>query len=157
MSKKLEQYKKMNTQLEALIGDVPHLIANMANASALLYQTLEDINWAGFYLMKQGRLVLGPFQGKTACIEIAVGKGVCGTAVERDEVMLVKNVHEFEGHIACDSASNSEIVLPIYKNGEIFGVLDIDSPSLARFDEEDSRGLCEFVQIFEKFLCKDMI
>ena len=153
MSKKVEQYKLMNAQLEALIGDVPHLISNMANASALLYQTLEDINWAGFYLMEKGILVLGPFQGKTACIEIAVGKGVCGTAVERREIMLVKDVHEFPGHIACDSASNSEIVLPIYIGDEVFGVLDIDSPSIARFDEEDKIGLQEFVQIFEKSLC----
>lgn len=153
MSLKEKQYGRMNAQLEALIGDVPHLIANMANASALLYQTLEDINWAGFYLMENEMLVLGPFQGKTACIEIQVGKGVCGTAVERKEIMLVKNVHEFAGHIACDSASNSEIVLPIYRNGEVFGVLDIDSPSIARFDEEDKIGLQKFVQIFEKSLC----
>ena len=153
MSKKIEQYKLMNAQLEALIDDVPHLISNMANASALLYQTLEDINWAGFYLMEEDILVLGPFQGKTACIEIAVGKGVCGTAVERREIMLVKDVHEFPGHIACDSASNSEIVLPIYRGNEVFGVLDIDSPSIARFDEEDKMGLQEFVQIFEKSLC----
>ena len=153
MSKKIEQYKLMNAQLEALIDDVPHLISNMANASALLYQTLEDINWAGFYLMQEDILVLGPFQGKTACIEIAVGKGVCGTAVERREIMLVKDVHEFPGHIACDSASNSEIVLPIYRGNEVFGVLDIDSPSIARFDEEDKMGLQEFVQIFEKSLC----
>lgn len=153
MSKKTEQYKLMNAQLEALIGDVPHLVANMANASALLYQTLEDINWAGFYLMEDGMLVLGPFQGKTACIEIQIGKGVCGTAVERDEIMLVENVHEFPGHIACDSASNSEIVLPIHAGEEVFGVLDIDSPYLARFDEEDRRGLQKFVQIFEKTLC----
>lgn len=153
MENKLEQYKVMNAQLEALIGDVPHLISNMANASALLYQTLEDINWAGFYLMENGILVLGPFQGKTACIEIAVGKGVCGTAAERREIMLVKDVHEFPGHIACDSASNSEIVLPIYVGDEVFGVLDIDSPSIARFDEEDKTGLQEFVQIFEKSLC----
>ena len=125
----------------------------MANASALLYQTLENINWAGFYLMKNGKLVLGPFQGKTACIEIPVGKGVCGTAVAQREVMLVKDVHEFPGHIACDSASNSEIVLPIYANGKVFGVLDIDSPSIARFDEEDKIGLQKFVQIFEKSLC----
>ena len=150
MSKKTEQYKLMNAQLEALIEDVPHLISNMANASALLYQTLEDINWAGFYLMKEDILVLGPFQGKTACIEIPVGRGVCGTAVEKREIQLVKDVHEFSGHIACDSASNSEIVLPIYANGEIFGVLDIDSPIVARFDEEDKKGLQEFVQIFEK-------
>lgn len=150
MSKKSEQYKLMNAQLEALISDVPHRIANMANASALLYDTLEDINWAGFYLMENGILVLGPFQGKTACIEIRVGKGVCGTAVERDEIMLVEDVHQFPGHIACDSASNSEIVLPIHANGEIIGVLDIDSPSLARFDEEDREGLAEFVRIFEQ-------
>lgn len=150
MSKKSEQYKLMNAQLEALIQDVPHRIANMANASALLYSTLEDLNWAGFYLMENGILVLGPFQGKTACIEIRVGKGVCGTAVERDEIMLVEDVHQFPGHIACDTASNSEIVLPIHANGEIVGVLDIDSPSLARFDEEDRAGLAEFVRIFEK-------
>jgi len=149
MRDKKGQYKLMNAQLEALISDVPHRIANMANASALLYNTLEDINWAGFYLMENGILVLGPFQGKTACIEIRVGKGVCGTAVERDEIMLVEDVHQFPGHIACDSASNSEIVLPIHANGEIIGVLDIDSPSLARFDEEDRVGLAEFVRIFE--------
>mgnify|MGYP003293777709 CR=1 FL=1 len=150
MSKKSEQYKLMNAQLEALISDVPHRIANMANASALIYDTLEDLNWAGFYLMENGILVLGPFQGKTACIEIRVGKGVCGTAVERDEIMVVEDVHQFPGHIACDSASNSEIVLPIHANGEIIGVLDIDSPSLARFDEEDREGLAEFVRIFEE-------
>ena len=149
MSKKSEQYKLMNAQLQALICDVPYRIANMANAAALLYNTLEDLNWAGFYLMEKGMLVLGPFQGKTACIEICVGKGVCGTAVERDEIMLVEDVHLFPGHIACDSASNSEIVLPIHVNGEIVGVLDIDSPKLARFDEEDKEGLKEFVRIFE--------
>jgi len=150
MGSKKEQYKLMNAQLQALIEDVPHHIANMANASALIFDTLEDLNWAGFYLMENGILVLGPFQGKTACIEIRVGKGVCGTAVERDEIMLVEDVHQFPGHIACDSASNSEIVLPIHANGEIIGVLDIDSPSLARFDEEDREGLAEFVRIFEK-------
>ena len=103
--------------------------------------------------MKEDILVLGPFQGKTACIEIPVGKGVCGTAIEKREIQLVKDVHEFPGHIACDSASNSEIVLPIYVGEEVFGVLDIDSPSFARFDEEDKIGLQEFVQIFEKTLC----
>lgn len=147
---KREQYKIMNAQLQALIEGVPHLIANMANASALLYEVLPDINWAGFYLMEGGQLVLGPFQGKTACIEIKVGKGVCGTAVERDEIMLVENVHRFPGHIACDGASNSEIVLPIHVGGEIVGVLDIDSPEFSRFDEEDKAGLKEFVTIFEK-------
>ena len=151
MSKKSEQYKLINAQLECLIEGIPHRIANMANASALLYLSLEDLNWAGFYLMEDGKLVLGPFQGKTACIEICVGKGVCGTAVERDEIMLVEDVHQFPGHIACDSASNSEIVLPIHADGEIIGVLDIDSPSLARFDLEDKEGLAEFVRIFEKY------
>ena len=149
MNKK-EQYKIMNAQLQALIEGIPHRIANMANASALLYEVMEDINWAGFYLMEDGKLVLGPFQGKTACIEIKVGKGVCGTAVERDEIMLVKDVHEFPGHIACDSASNSEIVLPIHADGKIIGVLDIDSPLLARFDEEDKEGLAGFVSVFEQ-------
>ena len=149
MGNKKEQYKLMNAQLQALIEDVPHRIANMANAAALLYNTLEDINWAGFYMMEKDRLVLGPFQGKTACIEIGVGKGVCGTAVERDEILLVEDVHLFPGHIACDSASNSEIVLPIHVNGEVVGVLDIDSPKLARFDEDDREGLKEFVHIFE--------
>ena len=150
MKMKKEQYRLMNAQLEALIQGVPHRIANMANAAALLYHTLEDINWAGFYLMENGMLVLGPFQGKTACIEIKIGKGVCGTAVQQDKIMLVEDVHKFPGHIACDSASNSEIVLPIHVNGEIIGVLDIDSPSLARFDEDDRAGLAEFVRIFER-------
>lgn len=151
MSKKSELYKLINAQLESLIEGTPYRIANMANASALLYHSLEDLNWAGFYLMEDGKLVLGPFQGKTACIAIRVGNGVCGTAVERDEIMLVEDVHQFPGHIACDSASNSEIVLPIHADGEIIGVLDIDSPKLARFDEEDYEGLAEFVRIFEKY------
>lgn len=148
----MTDYKVLNSQLYGLIHGVPHLIANLANASALLFNEIKDLNWAGFYLMKNGKLILGPFQGKPACIEIAVGKGVCGTAVERNETVLVKNVHEFPGHIACDGASNSEIVIPIHKNGEIFGVLDIDSPSLARFTDEDKSGLEEFVKILEKEL-----
>ena len=143
-------YSELHAQLAALTGGVPHPIANLANASALLYQTLDDLNWAGFYLMENGQLVLGPFQGKTACIEIPVGRGVCGTAVARGETILVKNVHEFPGHIACDSASNSEIVVPIRKNGEIIGVLDIDSPHIGRFTEEDQAGLEEFVRILEQ-------
>lgn len=151
MSKKAEQYKLINAQLKSLIEGIPYRIANMANASALLYHSLEDLNWAGFYLMEDGKLILGPFQGKTACIAINVGKGVCGTAVERDEIMLVEDVHQFPGHIACDTASNSEIVLPIHVNGEIIGVLDIDSPKLARFDKEDYEGLAEFVRILEKY------
>ena len=148
MSKK-EFYEDLNMQLEGLITSVPHLIANLANASALLYEYLEDINWAGFYLMEEGQLVLGPFQGKTACIEIPIGKGVCGTAVAQDALQLVEDVHLFPGHIACDSASNSEIVVPIHKGNEIFGVLDIDSPKFARFTQEDAEGLQEFVRILE--------
>ncbi len=143
-------YPELHAQLAALTDGIPHPIANLANASALLYQTLDNLNWAGFYLMENGQLVLGPFQGKTACIEIPVGRGVCGTSVERGETILVKNVHEFPGHIACDSASNSEIVVPIRKNGEIIGVLDIDSPLLGRFTEDDQAGLEKFVRILEK-------
>ena len=150
MGSKKEQYKLMNAQLEALIQDVPHRIANMANASALLYDTLEDINWAGFYLMKEGRLQLGPFQGKVACLRIPVGRGVCGTAVAEDKTQRIADVHQFPGHIACDSASNSEIVVPLRCKGEIVGVLDIDSPLFERFDEEDQKGLEEFAQILEQ-------
>lgn len=151
-AEKKELYRILKTRLQGLIDGVPYLIANLANASALLNQALKEINWVGFYLMKEGRLVLGPFQGKPACVEIPVGQGVCGTAAERDTVMLVEDVHEFPGHIACDSASMSEIVIPIHRDKEVIGVLDIDSPRLARFDEEDRQGLLEFVQIFEKFL-----
>lgn len=147
---KKQLYSLVNIQLKGLIDQIPHKIANLANASALLAQALRDINWVGFYLLEKNLLILGPFQGKPACIEIPVGNGVCGTAVLKDEIMLVKNVHEFPGHIACDNASNSEIVLPIHANGKIVGVLDIDSPSLARFDEDDKNGLSEFVTILEQ-------
>lgn len=146
-AEKRSLYRLLRTQLQGLTDGVPYLFANLANASALLYQALTDINWAGFYLMQDGKLVLGPFQGKPACVEIQVGFGVCGTAVQQDEIMLVENVHEFPGHIACDSASNSEIVIPMHKGGEIVGVLDIDSPVLARFDKEDEQGLAELVRI----------
>ncbi len=148
----MTDYKLLNQQLESLIEGVPHFIANLANASALLYNSLEELNWAGFYLMEDGKLVLGPFQGKPACIEIQVGKGVCGTAVQKRQTILVKNVHEFEGHIACDSASNSEIVVPIFCGEKVVGVLDIDSPKLCRFDENDKNGLEEFVKILENEL-----
>ncbi len=147
---KKQLYSLVNIPLKGLIDQIPHKIANLANASALLAQALQDINWVGFYLLEKNLLILGPFQGKPACIEIPVGNGVCGTAVLEDEIMLVKNVHEFPGHIACDNASNSEIVLPIHANGKIVGVLDIDSPSLARFDEDDKNGLSEFVTILEQ-------
>ena len=142
-------YKVLCKQLSALTQDIPYPISNLANASALLWQELDKLNWAGFYLMENGTLVLGPFQGKPACIEIPVGKGVCGTAVAEQKTQLVPDVHQFPGHIACDSASNSEIVIPIYKNGEIFGVLDIDSPYLNRFTEEDRAGLEAFVRVLE--------
>lgn len=145
----MTDYKNINAQLSSLIQGIPHKIANLANASALLYSSLEDLNWAGFYLMEGGRLVLGPFQGKVACIEIPVGRGVCGTAVAQDATQLVYDVHQFPGHIACDSASNSEIVVPIHADGKVVAVLDIDSPSIGRFSEEDRLGLEEFVHILE--------
>ena len=142
-------YQTLNKQLLALVHGVPHRIANLANAAALLYHTMEGLNWAGFYLLEDGVLVLGPFQGKPACIEISVGCGVCGTAVAEDRTQLVYDVHQFPGHIACDSASNSEIVVPIHMGGQIVGVLDIDSPHIGRFTEEDRAGLEEFVRILE--------
>ena len=142
-------YEEICRQLDALTRDVPHEIANLANASALLWESMENINWAGFYLLKSEILVLGPFQGKPACIEIPLGKGVCGTAAVRNSTQLVPDVHAFPGHIACDSASRSEIVVPIRKNGAVWGVLDIDSPELGRFSREDQRGLETFVTVLE--------
>ena len=143
-------YKLLCAQLKALTEDVENVISNLSNASALLWQELGDINWAGFYKMERGVLVLYPFQGKPACTKIAVGKGVCGTAVAEDKTQLVPDVHQFPGHIACDCASNSEIVVPIFKNGEVVAVLDIDSPSLGRFDETDRAGLEQFVKVLEE-------
>ena len=145
-------YKVLCKQLAALTQGVPHTIANLANASALLWLALSDINWAGFYLLQEDTLVLGPFQGKPACIEIPIGKGVCGTAAATQTTQLVPDVHQFPGHIACDSASNSEIVVPIYKNGSLFGVLDIDSPLFGRFSADDQTGLESFVKTLEKSL-----
>ena len=145
-------YELLLAQLKALTEDVPYEIANLSNASALLWETLPDINWAGFYKMVEGALVLYPFQGKPACIRIPVGRGVCGTAVAENATQLVPDVHQFPGHIACDSASNSEIVVPIHVNGEIWGVLDIDSPYLNRFTEEDKSGLEQFVAVLEGIL-----
>ena len=145
-------YDQVVRRLRQLTADVPYEIANLSNASALLWAALPDINWAGFYKMVEGQLVLYPFQGKTACVRIQVGKGVCGTAVAQDRTQLVPDVHKFPGHIACDSASNSEIVVPIHVNGEIWGVLDIDSPYFERFTEEDRTGLESFVAELEKIL-----
>lgn len=143
-------YHQLCAQLAALTDGIPYPIANLANASALIWQELKDINWAGFYLMTDGALILGPFQGKTACIRIPVGRGVCGTAVAQEKTQLVPDVHAFPGHIACDSASRSEIVVPVWKNGEIWGVLDIDSPYENRFTSEDQAGLEAFVKVLEK-------
>lgn len=149
----MTDYKELSEQLHALTDGIPHRTANLANASALIFNTLKDLNWAGFYLMEEGRLVLNAFQGKPACIEIAVGRGVCGTAVAEGKTQLVKDVHAFPGHIACDGASNSEIVIPLFgKNQEIVGVLDIDSPKLARFDDHDREGLEAFARIIEKLI-----
>lgn len=143
-------YPGLTAQIRALTQGVPYVTANLANTAAAIWQAMEKINWAGFYLMERGKLVLGPFQGKPACIEIPLGKGVCGTAAAEKRTVLVENVHEFPGHIACDGASNSEIVIPIFKNGEVCGVLDIDSPYFARFDRDDRRGLEEIVRVLEK-------
>ena len=147
-------YDLVCQQLTALVEGIPYEVANLSNTSALLWQEMPDINWVGFYKMEDGALVLGPFQGKPACIRIPVGRGVCGTAVAEDQVQLVYDVHDFPGHIACDSASNSEIVMPIHVNGTIWGVLDIDSPFVGRFTENDREGLTEIVAIIEDYLKK---
>lgn len=144
-------YQFLKIRLSGQVDSCPHRLANLANASALLNLGLTDINWAGFYLLEGEKLVLGPFQGKPACTEIAVGKGVCGTAVARDEVIRVEDVHQFPGHIACDSASRSEIVLPLHdRMGAVRAVLDIDSPEKGRFTEEDQEGLESLVPVLER-------
>ena len=148
----MPNYEHIARRLAALLEGIPYETANLANASALLWAELPDINWVGFYKMTDGALVLGPFQGKPACVFISVGRGVCGTAVAEDRVQLVRNVHDFPGHIACDCASNAEIVLPIHKNDEIWGVLDIDSPTIGRFTETDREGLEKIVKLLEQVL-----
>lgn len=148
----IEQYTTLSKQLDALLTGETDTIANLANASALLNTFLTDINWVGFYTMKDGELVLGPFQGLPACVRIPVGRGVCGTAVSENATMLIEDVHAFPGHIACDAASNSEIVVPLRKDGEVIGVLDIDSPSKARFTTDDQQGLELFVKVLEKHI-----
>ena len=145
----MTDYKELKAQLDALTEGVAHPIANLANASALLWQSLPELNWAGFYLVEGDRLVLGPFQGKTACIEIPLGRGVCGVAAAEDRTMVVEDVHCFRGHIACDSASNSEIVVPLRRNGRVVGVLDLDSPVKNRFTEADRAGLEAFAALLE--------
>ena len=145
-------YKSLKKQLKALTEDCPYLTANLSNTAALLWQELPEINWAGFYELRGDALILGPFQGKPACIRIPVGKGVCGTAVRKNKLQRVENVHVFPGHIACDGASNSEIVIPLKKENEIWGVLDIDSPTAGRFTVADEEGLQEICQVIEAFL-----
>ena len=138
---KSELYDQLASQLAGLLAGERDLIANAANLSALIFHSLPDLNWAGFYFVKSDELVLGPFQGKPACVRIPVGQGVCGTAAARRAITIVPNVHEFPGHIACDSASNSEIVIPLIKDEKFLGVLDLDSPVPGRFDETDAEGL----------------
>jgi len=147
------KYDQLEKQVRELAAEESWYVPLLANVSALLYDALPDLNWAGFYLMKDGELVLGPFQGKPACIHIPVGRGVCGTAVSRDCVQRVADVHAFPGHIACDSASSSEIVLPLHQQGRVIGVLDIDSPLFNRFSAEDQQGLQRIVGVLEETLC----
>jgi len=149
---KEDNYKLVIKQLEALIEDEPNRIANLSNASALLNQFLDKINWVGFYLVEKDQLVLGPFQGLPACVRIPFGKGVCGTAIAERKTIRVEDVNQFPGHIACDAASQSEIVIPIIKNDELIGVLDIDSPIINRFDEVDESQLGKFVEVLVKYL-----
>ena len=151
----MEKYDLLARQIRELAQEEPWYVPFLSNVSALLWDALPDLNWAGFYLMRQGRLVLGPFQGKVACIHIAVGKGVCGMAVAEDRVQRVPDVHQFPGHIACDSASNSEIVLPIRQNGQVVGVLDMDSPLLDRFTKADEKGLAQIVEEIESAIVFD--
>lgn len=145
---KPEFYRQLTQQLAALLEGERDFIANAANTSALLFQMMPDLNWAGFYLMKEGELVLGPFQGKTACVRIPVGRGVCGAAVEKRQSMLVEDVHAFPGHIACDAASRSELVVPIMRGEDVIGVIDLDSPIPARFDSDDQAGIERVAEIF---------
>lgn len=145
---------RIEDELRALTENVPHLIANLANSAALLFEKLENVNWAGFYILKDGRLVLGPFCGKPACIEIPVGKGVCGSAVSQDSVLAVADVHSFAGHIACDSASRSEIVVPLHAHGKVWGVLDVDSPVENRFTQESVSEFLAYGRVIESFIAR---
>lgn len=154
---KEDDYELVLNQLHALIFDETDIICNLANASSLLYHFLKNVNWVGFYLFKENQLVLGPFQGKPACTRIPLNKGVCGKAATIQEVVYVENVHEFEGHIACDSASNSEVVLPIVINGNLFGVLDIDSFKFNNFNSQQIEFLKEFVEVLKSQLKKDLV
>lgn len=146
-SSKTELYRELARSADALTAGEPDAVANMANVAALLWEYLPDVNWTGFYRMVDGQLVLGPFQGKAACIRIGLGEGVCGTAAKSGETQLVADVHAFPGHIACDAHSASELVVPVKRNGKIVAVIDLDSPSLARFDDEDAAGIQALAEI----------
>jgi L-methionine (R)-S-oxide reductase len=150
--KKEKNYELVQKQLSALIEDETNRIANLSNAAALLNQFLDEINWVGFYLYEEGQLILGPFQGLPACVRIPMGKGVCGTSAATEKTLRIEDVHQFPGHIACDAASRSEIVIPLMKDGKLFGVLDIDSPVTDRFDEIDQQGLEKFAEILSRHL-----
>lgn len=152
MTDKIKQYELINSQVQAIISGEPDMIANMANIAAILFNNLEKVNWAGFYIFKQGQLVLGPFQGQPACIRIPMGKGVCGTSASQQLTLIVKDVHEFDGHIACDAASKSEIVVPIIFDDKLIAVLDVDSPVTERFDNADKVGLEQLVSLFVQAL-----
>ncbi len=141
-------YRELAEQVTALLGDERNAIANAANVSAYLFMSLPNVNWAGFYFLQGGELIVGPFQGKPACVRIEIGKGVCGTAAKRRESVLVRDVHEFPGHIACDVDSRSELVIPLIKDGVLLGVLDLDSPEIARFDADDQAGLEQIAAIY---------
>lgn len=151
----MTDYNTLNKMADSLLEGIQFNITLLSNAAAFLWQEMEEINWAGFYLARGEKLILGPFQGKPACTVIEKGKGVCGTAFLKNKTQLVENVHEFPGHIACDSASNSEIVIPVHREKHFYGVLDMDSPNFSRFSKEDQEGLEEFVKILEKYLTVD--
>lgn len=151
----MTDYRLLQQQLVALTEDEPWALPNLCNTAALLYETLPDVNWVGFYLVRDGILLLGPFQGKTACIRIGRGKGVCGSAWERDETLVVPDVHAFPGHIACDGASASELVIPLHTEGQVVGVLDIDSPLKGRFTPRDQEGLEQAAKIIETFWVRE--
>ena len=148
----MTDYDMLKEQAQAIIETEPHYVAALSNISALIFESLDRLNWAGFYILRDGQLVVGPFQGKPACIHIPRGKGVCGTALAEDSTQLVPDVHAFPGHIACDSASASELVIPIHNNGRVAAVLDMDSPLPGRFTREDADGLTVLVRLMEKML-----
>ena len=148
----MTDYRLLQEQIQSLAEEEKHWLPVLSNASALLWESIEDINWAGFYLLEENTLMLGPFQGKVACVHLPLGKGVCGTGAQQDRTQLVCDVHAFPGHIACDSASRSEIVVPIHNDGAVVGVLDIDSPMERRFTEDDRSGLEAFVKTLEEVI-----